>query len=153
EYSRRGIGQHGHHPDVDQLCRLLPDGVHAQQLHVLAPEQEFEKAVFGADDPAARVGVVGPTPDDVVYTLLLEGFFVLADHPDLWYGGNARRQEAKPVAGSRFAESMPDSEASLLHARGSQSRETDHVSGGVYVRRLGPEVFIDGDESVFVRGD
>ena len=37
--------EHGHQPDVNDLSGLITHHVHAQQLHVLAAEEEFQEPV------------------------------------------------------------------------------------------------------------
>jgi hypothetical protein len=39
---------------MDDFGSLLSDRMYAQQLHVLAPEQKFQKAAGVADNPSTR---------------------------------------------------------------------------------------------------
>jgi len=40
------ISSHRDHPDVHQLARKFPNGMHPQELQILAPENQLEKTFF-----------------------------------------------------------------------------------------------------------
>ena len=71
EEVRTAAGSERDQADMDDLGRLFADDVDAQELHVVALEDQFQEARLVADDLAARVvGVVGAA-DDVVDAFLL----------------------------------------------------------------------------------
>jgi len=56
---------------MNKFGSLLANGVHAQQLHVLAVEEKFQKAIRVTNDAATSIGLVWPPADDVVYSFTL----------------------------------------------------------------------------------
>ena len=49
------IRSHRYQPDVHQLARQFPNGMHSQELQILAPENKLEKTFFLADDATAWI--------------------------------------------------------------------------------------------------
>ena len=49
------LRSHRDQPDVHQLAREFSNGMHSQELQILAPENQLEETFFLADDATARI--------------------------------------------------------------------------------------------------
>ena len=129
-----GVGEHGDDADVHDLGGLLADDVDAQELHVLAAEEQLEEPGLVADDLAAGAVRVQGAADDVVDPLGLEVLLGRADHADLGDGVDPGGQDGGEVGLVPGVEGVAHGDAGLLHAGGGQGGEADDVAGGVDVR-------------------
>ncbi len=83
--------QDGEQADVDDLGGLFADDVDTDELHVFAPEEQFEEAFRVADDAAARVVFVKRAAHDIFRSFFPERLLRLARHADLRDGVDAGR--------------------------------------------------------------
>jgi hypothetical protein len=56
------IRSHRDQPDMHQLAREFPNGMHSQELQILAPENELENLFFLADDATVWIAVYRARP-------------------------------------------------------------------------------------------
>src|SRR5438876_1046751 len=127
--------------DVHELRGLLADDVDATEPVRGALEEQLQHAGAVADDLAARDLAKERLSHLVRHAGARQLLFGLAHHRDLGDGEDAVG-EPRALAVHRHAEGMRHGEASLVHRRGGEAREADHVADRIHVRHGGLEVAV-----------
>src|ERR1041384_1173643 len=120
----------------------------AEQLHVLPPDEKFEKTTGITDDATTDSILVRCPPDYVLDALLLERFFRCAHHTGFRDRVDTGGQPPRDFSAYFQLQGVTHGASSLVHARGGKRRKPDHVSGCVNMRRGSPVVLVYVNQAV-----
>src|SRR6266446_357440 len=142
-----------HHADVDELGGVFADDADAEKFSISAGKNEFQHACGVASDVAARVVLVKSAADDVVEFLFFAGLLGFSGGGDFRDCVDAHGQQRRDALLVLQVKRVANGNAALLHGSGSERGETDHVAGGVNMRKHGSIVFVHGNVAAIVNGE
>src|SRR6266849_286126 len=139
-FYRRSHRQH-HLSNVHDLCRSVPNNVHAQQFERIRIEQNLEQSLIVAQHLPFRQFRVARQPALVRSLAARQLFLRGADHRNFRDGVDAVRNQIRQQPAG-LAEHVTTGKPPLLHRSAGQGGKADHIARRVNVRDRGLEMFV-----------